>query len=291
MRFCSFLPFLIFTAAIATGSELPEAAGHYMVYKEEGALPNFLEEYPDATREQAYDFQEAFSAAFVADGDRRLGHKLGFTGAQGPPGAEAPLLGSLFVSQLAPQGEAFALSDFHNPILEVEIAFRFHHDVPMDADAGAIMAAVEDVAGCIEIPDLAYTEPEALHGLNFIAHNVLAKKLMLFDWVPISEVEDLDAIEATLTRPDGVEVAFAATEVLPDAGDHLESALVFAVEELARQGRQIRAGDVVITGCMGKALRLPKEEEAPGSHAILPGEYQVDFGPALGSYQFELAGE
>jgi len=265
-----------------------EAVQHYDHYQTEGSFLNFVGAHPDADHTEAYRFQEAFSDAHLANNDEPLGYKLGFTGGQNPPGADAPLLGSLFDSQLVAPGQALALADFHNPILEVELAFRFSKAVSKAATIEEIRAAVESVAGCIEIPDLAYEDPDAIHGLNFIAHNVLAKRLVLFDWVPLAETGDLNALEVILTKPDGTEVLFDPKKVLPDSKTHLWDALKFAVEELARRDKTIEAGDIVITGCMGRALRLPEAGKNAGEYAILPGEYQVDFGETLGSHTFVL---
>lgn len=282
-----FLPGFLHAAEDAPFRE--QSITHYQHYRDADTLMNFIGAHPEATRGDAYDFQSAFSAAFVADGDEQLGYKLGFTGGQAPPGTDAPLVGSLFESQRVAAPYEIPLTEFRNPILEVELAFKFSRDVPKDAGIEEIRASVEAVAGAIEIPDVAYNQADAIHGLNFIAHNVLAKRLILFDWVPLEAAGDLNALVATLTKPDGSKIEYPATAVLPEKSDHLWAALAFAVKELAQErDLQIEAGDVVITGCMGRALRWPKTGETPGEYSIVPGQYEVDFGEALGEYQFTL---
>ncbi len=269
-----------------------EAREHYQSYAADGALKNFVGAHSDADRDAAYAFQEAYTQAFREAGDEVMGYKLGFTGKAAPPGAEAPVLGRLFASQQATVGKPFKLAELANPILEVELAFRFAEDVPKDAEIKTIRAAVGEVAGCIEIPNPDYQEPEAFHGLNFIAHNVVSRRFKIFDWKPLERVGELAALKAVLTRPDGRTVPFESANVLPDRPHTHFSALEFAVDELAARGHAIRAGDVVITGSMGKALAKAKDDTGDSPEDTLyvlePGEYTVDYGAALGKYTFEV---
>ncbi len=270
------------------------AVAHHESREEAGILPDFAMAHPEADRAEAYRFQEAFTQAFVDGGDAVIGYKLGFTGKAAPPGAEAPLLGRLLASQRLPDDAPIHLSELDNPILEVELAFRFDQDVSSNASPDQIREAVGAVAACIELPDPHYLEQSHFHGLNFIAHNVVARKFMLFDWKPLDEVGDLGALEPVLTRPDGRNVIFASGNVLPETGRHHWAALEFAVEELARYagGMEIKAGDIIITGSMGYALSLETDDsgDAPEDtiHLIMPGTYSVDYGPVLGTHDFTL---
>jgi hypothetical protein len=89
-------------------------------------------------------------------------------------------------------------------------------------------------------------------------------------------------------------VQFASSEVLPEQGQHHWSALNFAVEELAARDQQIKAGEIVITGSMGKALAAAKNDSGAKPeetlHEIMPGEYHVNYGEALGQHSFEVTG-
>lgn len=269
-----------------------EAQRHYQSYVDTGALPDFANTHPEADRQSAYDFQDAFTAAFQQAGDTVVGYKLGFTGKTAPPGAEAPLLGRLMESQQVPVDQPFKLAEMANPILEVELAFQFAQDVPADAGVEQIRQAVGKVAACIEMPNPHYTQKEHFHGLNFIAHNVVSRRYKIFDWVPLEQVGDLGDLQVTLTRPDGRAVEFASAEVLPEEGQHHWSALHFAVEELAERNQRIDAGQIVITGSMGKALAAAKDDsgEEPETtlHQIEPGKYSVDYGQALGEHTFTV---
>jgi 2-keto-4-pentenoate hydratase len=272
-----------------------EAARHYAAYRDEGVLLDFVGAHEGATRADALAFQQAFTAEFLADGDEVVGYKLGFTGKAAPPGAEPPLAGRLFASQRVEAGAAFKLSELANPILEVELAFRFKSDVPAGADAETIRQSVEAVAGCIEIPNPAYQEKAAFHGLNFIAHNVVSRRFMVFDWVPLEEAGDVNELVALLTRPDGRQVVFNSSNVLPEREGHHWAALAFAVEELERVGGQIQAGHIVITGSMGYALSGATddtgEEPEETLHIMTPGQYAIDFGSRLGRHVFEVRDE
>ena len=73
----------------------------------------------------------------------------------------------------------FSYRNLGNPIVEIELAFRFKKDLELGADMETIIAAIESVAGAVEVPNPNYQKPEHFNGLNFIAHSVVSKCLLL----------------------------------------------------------------------------------------------------------------
>lgn len=269
-----------------------EAVRHYAAYKATGVLPDFsmlTETRP--TRDDAYVFQEYYAKAFLADGDRLIGYKLGFTGKAAPPGAAPPLLGRIFESQLVDDSRAFFLSELGNPIVEIELAFRFKKDLELGADKETIIAAIDSVAGAVEVPNPNYKKPEHFNGLNFIAHSVVSKRLLLGEWTSFSETLALNELEVALTKPDGEQIFFKSQNVLPHDNRHHYAAIQYAVNELGSRNQGIRAGDILITGSMGYALSGARDDTGKavaGTYQMIQGDYAVDFGPDLGALDFTV---
>lgn len=243
------------------------------------------------TRDDAYVFQEYYAKAFLADGDRLIGYKLGFKVRRHHPGRRHHYWGaSLSLNWWMIRGH-FSYRNLGNPIVEIELAFRFKKDLELGADMETIIAAIESVAGAVEVPNPNYQKPKHFNGLNFIAHSVVSKCLFLGEWSSFSETLALNELEVALTKPDGKQIFFKSQNVLPHDNRHHYAAIQYAVNELGSRNQGIRAGDILITGSMGYALSGARDDTGKavtGTYQMIQRDYAVNFGPKLGGLNFSV---
>jgi 2-oxo-3-hexenedioate decarboxylase len=208
--------------------------------------------------ETAYSIQNAVIEHRLADGERITGAKLGLTSRakQAAMGVSEPLYGWLTDAMSQPLEAPLDLSPFIHPRAEPEIAFLLGRQLHGGGVSAAdVMMATEAVAGAIEIIDSRYrdfrfTLPDA------VADNASAAAYILGPLCAPGQT-DLSLIGCAL-EVDGEVVDSAAGASL--LGHPAESVASLA-NHLARSGRRLEAGWVVLAGGMTAPVPL-----APGRH-------------------------
>jgi 2-keto-4-pentenoate hydratase len=200
--------------------------------------------------DRAYAIQRQLTAMRVAEGERVVGWKLGYTSTamREQMGIAAP--------NFAPLTDAMLLSDGADlgalaiqPRVEPEIAVRLGRDLAGDVDVEGVGAAVAEVRACLEIVDSIFTdyvfslEDNTADGSS-AAFVVLGETLQLRD--------RLDEVTVRLVR-NGEPVAVATGAA---AGGHPLAGVAWLAAQLAERGEALERGQLVITGGLTRAVPL-----------------------------------
>ena len=200
------------------------------------------------TMRQAYEIQEHVLADRLRRGERQVGWKLGYTSQamREQMGVSRPNLGPLTDRMVLADGAE--VGDVLQPRVEPEIAVILEHPVGPGATRDEALAAVREARAALEVVDSIWRdyrfriEDNTADGSS-AAHVVLGPRL---------GTDELDGVDVVLAV-DGAEVAAGAGAA---AMGHPLDALCWLATELADQGKQLRAGDLVITGGLTAAWPL-----------------------------------
>ncbi|CCQ92239.1 2-oxopent-4-enoate hydratase [[Clostridium] ultunense Esp] len=219
--------------------------------------------WPDMTVDDAYAIQNWLIQFYLANGDRPVGFKLGFTSLEmrRAMGIHDSNYGILLASmiQLSP---AKANDNLIHPRVEPEIAMRIGYRLSgTDITLARVRDAITHVAPALEIVDSRF-EHFRFTFLDNTADNSSAAGVVLGEWRDISHV-DPDRLWVKMS--DGVqEVEGFSTAVM---GSPL-AAVSWLVAERTRRGHPLPGGSVILTGGMTAPFVL-----SPGTRI------EGDFGP------------
>lgn len=223
--------------------------------------------------EQAYAVQKD---RVVQSKQTIIGYKAGLTSKAGQTkfGVTEPVAGVLFKDGLSHNRQVYLLDDYQKLMLETEIGFILNKDMPSFASFPSSVefaaSMVEQVVPVIELPDLAYPDMSKVTGLTLIKSNVASNQVLIGKGKPLSAV-NLNSINTRLNKNGQTVISGKATDAM---GDQLK-ALHWLMSRLYSQGYQLKKGDLLITGALGKMI--PAER----------GQYDADFGE-LGQLSFSI---
>lgn len=228
---------------------------------------------------QAYDIQRAHAAEILSRfGGRIAGHKLGATNAKAfaALGIDSPFLGPIFSAFTWVSPARIQRADFLICIIEAEIGMSFRTDFGGDGalpTRDALMDAIDSVFPAIEVADSRYQDWATAPVSAIVSDLGYAGGWVRGDPCPRWRELDLSAVAVRL-EADGAEVrSGSGAAVLGDPWH----ALSLAIADLGRQGRKLRAGEVVSTG----TCTVPLVVSGPVSLV-------ADFGP-LGRVELDIA--
>ncbi len=235
------------------------------------------DEWPDLDRETAYAIQDETLRRRLARGEKLIGIKLGLTSRakQKRMGIDVPLVAWLTDAMVLPAGEPVPQSTLIHPRVEPEIVFVMGRPLQgPGVTAAQALSSVEAVLGGAEVIDSRYRD------FRFTLPDVIADNASSGAFVtgPVSvPPAGLDlAMEAVLVEVDGAIVDSATGAAVQ--GRPAE-ALALAVNDLARRGKRVEAGWLVLTGGMTDAVFAP-----PGAsiacHFTNLGSVYLNGGPA-----------
>lgn len=207
---------------------------------------------PGLSIQQAYAIQGALEQALIAQGERVIGWKAGFTSPalQESYGVHEPVGGFMLASGVFASGDAVPLDRFKSVGVEVEVAFLLKADlVGPGVTPASVLLAVEGAMPALELIDFRLSGKP--RGTDVIADGVYANAIVLGR--PLSPLAGLDlSLEGVVYEQSGKIVGtHTAAEVM---GNPLNS-LTWLVNKLATLGRSLRAGDVVLSGSISMVLR------------------------------------
>jgi 2-keto-4-pentenoate hydratase len=219
-----------------------------------------------STRADGYAIQDA---VIVRSGQQIAGWKIAATSEAGQRhiNVDGPLAGPLLDQRALAAGTVVPLAHNHMRAAEAEFAFRFARPVPPRATpyaADEVLAAVGSLHPAIEVPDSRYTDFTAVGAAQLIADCACACWYRIGDAVTREWQRD-DLVQHAVSAYRNGELAASGrgANVLGDP----RIALAWLVNELIAHGRQIAAGDVVMTGTCVVPLTV-----APGDRV------RMDFG-------------
>lgn len=203
--------------------------------------------------DDAYRVQLGLIARREAAGERQVGWKIGLTAKaiQDQLGVHEPVFGCLLAEGVKESGHRFHHRALIRPGFENEVCLRLGRDLAGPGlDLGAARRAVESGHPAIEIIETRgdFTGELALA----IADNAQQKAIVLGPATALADDLDLAAI-AVRVEINGKEIATGRGEAV--LGSPL-NALAWLANALARFGRGLSAGELVMTGSFTRQFAL-----------------------------------
>lgn len=205
----------------------------------------------------AYAVQAAQATRWEASGRRLAGIKIGLTGRaiQRARGIDHPVHGRLYADMEIADGDVLAPDTCIQPRVEGEIAFVLSRDLTGEQPGIAdVIRAVEFVLPAIEVVD-SRVRDFGTDAVDMVADNSAAGAFVLGPEPKSLRGLDLRLCGMVLERNGEPASVGAGLNCL----GHPLHALRWAARSLVRQGRPLRAGDLVLTGALG-----PMVPFAPG---------------------------
>jgi 2-keto-4-pentenoate hydratase len=222
----------------------------------------------------AYKIQEEVVGLEEKKLGPRVGFKAGLTGeaAQKKFGVTEPAYGVLMKEMMLEPGAVITASNYRRLFIEVEIALFIGKDITRAlADEDEAKAAIEAVASAIELPDIRLADMKKLKGSDIIADNVGAAVVIIGPKIGLSDLADIDSIAIGLDKDGQTINQGQATDAL---GGQFK-ALMWLSKAITSRGGEIKKGQFVITGALGKMLPAK------------PGKYIAHYGE-LGEIAFTV---
>jgi 2-keto-4-pentenoate hydratase len=201
---------------------------------------------------EAYAVQEANTLAALAAGRRLAGRKIGLTAetVQKQLGVDQPDFGMLFADMEVLDGDAIPPGRLIQPKVEAEIAFVIGRPLPHpDPSSAELLDAVEWVLPALEIVD-SRIEEWRISLLDTVADNASSARFVLGGPARRPAGLDLRLCGMALAR-NNEKLSFGAG--LACLGHPLH-ALRWLAGTMARLGRPLGPGDVVLSGALGPML-------------------------------------
>lgn len=212
----------------------------------------------DVSQEAAYAIQEANTKAWLNEGRRLVGRKIGLTSkaVQAQLGVDQPDYGMLFADSTYCSGEALSLAQFIQPKVEAEIAFVLKSDlVADDLSIMDVMQAVDYAVAALEVVDSRIRDWD-ISLFDTIADNAsYGAFIMGTKPVRLSEL-DLEGCSMTLSA-NGETVSTG--EGRSCLGNPLLATLWLA-RVMVHSGRLLKAGDVVLSGALGPMVPVSENK-------------------------------
>jgi 2-keto-4-pentenoate hydratase len=213
-----------------------------------------------------------------------VGYKAGLTNpaVQKRFGADAPVWGTLYAPMLPADGAVVDAAFGARPLFEADMLVRISDAAVNSAKtADDVMAAIDQVIPFIELPDLVVQTPAPpkLNGAAITAINVGARLGVTGAPIPVPVTRGERAQLLAALRDMVVLVKVNGAEADRGKGsdilDHPLNAVVWLVQDMAREGRALKPGDLISLGSFSR-LTPPKPGMAVEvSYHGLPGTPNV----------------
>ena len=207
------------------------------------------DEIPAGDLVSAYAIQQANTEAWVKQGRRLIGRKIGLTSksVQKQLGVDQPDFGMLFADMACADGEEVALSRVMQPKVEAEIALVLGRDITQaDINMADMISAVDYALPAIEIVG------SRVENWNIKITDTIADNASSGLFVLGSEPRKLDGLDLRLC---GMVLSKNDAPVSLGVGaaclGHPLAATLWLARTMARVGRPLQAGDVVLSGALG----------------------------------------
>jgi 2-keto-4-pentenoate hydratase len=204
---------------------------------------------PEGDVDTAYAVQQAQVRRWTAEGRRPVGAKIGLTSraVQENLGVYQPDFGVLFADMAVPDGAEVDLGRLLQPRVEAEIAFVLGADLPYEQ---------------VTVADVIHATDHLLPAIEIVDSRVAGWDISIVDTVADNASSGLFVLGTAPRRIIDVDLRLCGM-VLEHAGEPVSvgagaaclgnpaHAVGWLAETLARTGRPLRAGDVVLSGALG----------------------------------------
>ena len=214
------------------------------------------------TEAEGYRIQDAVHALLAADFGALVGYKIGCTSPvmQQYLDIPHPCGGGVFAKGVFDSGASLSAKDFVRVGVECEIAARLGRDLALTEEpftAEWVAESIEAYLPAIEIVDDRYVDWQTLGAPTLVADDFFAAGCVLGKPVARVGVPDvLHVIGRALVN--GVEVGRGSGA---DVLGHPHNALAWLANHLAADGKNLRAGQIVLTGSLVKTVWLNAGDE------------------------------
>ncbi|MBM4762580.1 fumarylacetoacetate hydrolase family protein [Bacillus sp. B15-48] len=217
---------------------------------------------PDLTMDEAYLVQEEIVKTKLNEGKKIIGPKMGLTSRakMKQMGVDEPIYGYVFDYMLIDNGGQVPLSELIHPKVEAEIAFIIGEDIEGPGITGAqVLAATDYILPALEIIDSRY------ENFNFtlpdvIADNASTSRVVFGTTIKKPEQFELDLVGTTLTINGEIKELGAGAAVL----GHPANSVAMLANMLARKGKKVQKGEIILTGGITGAVMLTKGDIVSG---------------------------
>ena len=211
-----------------------------------------------ATISDAYDIQQKLVGLLRSAHGDAIGYKVGLTSEtmQKFCGIGHPIAGVVLEARMHPSGAIIRRSEFGRLGLEFEIAVRIKSDVPatrMPYTAEMIQPHIGGVCAAIELVDDRSADYANLDVLALVADNSWNAGIVLSDFAP--KWPDLEDVLGTATKDNAAIGEGYGRDIL----GHPFNSAAWLATHLASQGKNLKAGQVVMTGSVMKTV-FPAED-------------------------------
>jgi 2-keto-4-pentenoate hydratase len=212
----------------------------------------------------AYEVQTRVADARLKSGLRIAGRKIGLTApaVQQQFGVFRPDFGLLLSDMIYSSAEPIPLASLLQPRAEAEVAFVLRRDLDSpQATVSDVIQATDFVLAAIEVVDSRIAGWD-IKITDTIADNASSGAVVL-GTTPYSLTGlDLSAVTMTMTHEGAVVSTGSGAACMGSP----VTAMAWLAREVARRGRPLRAGEVVLSGALGPVVPVS-----------VPGSYRAEF--------------
>jgi 2-oxo-hept-3-ene-1,7-dioate hydratase/2-keto-4-pentenoate hydratase len=232
----------------------------FRCFEEKRQIPLLNTTYPDIEVEDAYHIQEFVVDDFKSAGRNIKGYKIGLTSKpmQELAGSSEPDYSAMLDDMFIPEGSQLARADWHDPLVEIEMAFVMKDRLQGPGiNVADVIRATDFVLPAIEIVDFRVARSPGMDVRDTIA-DLAAVGGVVLGGNPVS-LRDIDirAVGGSLIINGEVREQGTAAEVL---GNPL-TAVAWLANKLSEFGVAFQPGDVILSGSFLRALPVNAGDE------------------------------
>ena len=207
-------------------------------------------------------------------GATQVGYKAGLTNpaVQKRFNASAPVWGTLYAPMLLKDGATVEAKFGARPLFEADMLVRISSaNVNQAKTPEQVLQNIDQVIPFIELPDLVVAAPPKLNGAAIAAINVGARLGVMgapMAAQPTAAFSDALRDMVVVVKGDGAELDKGKGS---DVLEHPLNAVVWLVEDLAKQGVKLKKGDLISLGSFSKLMPPKPGLKVEVEYQGLPG--------------------